>query len=268
MLRYVGKANGVEEEFQFLFDKESPEEFRRQQLDLSQYKPEESETLLQPQRESMGVITQREPSMSQSQVWWNTFKMTIMWSAVSFSTYLLHFQLKYLSGNIFTNNNYCAISDAIAVLSGGFIYSKIGLTRTYLLSFLIGIVGGLGIAYLEELHKLQSEHLLNDSHLGQQNLFKTLMPFAIFVAKFGVAMGFLTSYFASFIDDRIFPAEKRATSIGICNLVARGLTGLAPIINEMAEPMPMICFLAMLLLAFINTFYLNLETVPLQRKQK
>jgi hypothetical protein len=75
--------------------------------------------------------------------------MTIMWCSVSFATYLLHFQLKYLQGNIFMNNYYCAISDAIAVLSGGFIYSKLGLKVTYYIAFLLGIVGGLGILYIQ-----------------------------------------------------------------------------------------------------------------------
>ena len=59
------------------------------------------------------------------------------------------------------------------------------------------------------------------------------MPVSIVVGKFGIAISFLASYFASFIDDRIFPIEKRATAIGICNICARTLTGFSPIISEL-----------------------------------
>ena len=80
--------------------------------------------------------------------------MTIMWSCVCFCTYLLHFQLKYLQGSIFVNNNYCAISDAIAVMCGGYIYSKFGLKITYYLSYALSLIGGAGIMVLEYIHKV------------------------------------------------------------------------------------------------------------------
>lgn len=72
-------------------------------------------------------------------------------------------------------------------------------------------------------------------------------------------MAFLTSYFASFADDRIFPIQRRATAIGFCNLVARALTGMAPMINEISEPIPMGFFIIILGVALVNTFMLNLK---------
>jgi len=47
------------------------------------------------------------------------------------------------------NNYYCAISDAIAVLSAGYIYSKLGLKVTDYIAFLLGIIGGFGILYIQ-----------------------------------------------------------------------------------------------------------------------
>ena len=47
------------------------------------------------------------------------------------------------------NNYYCAISDALAVLSGGFICSRVGLKMTYNIAFTLGLIGGLGILYIE-----------------------------------------------------------------------------------------------------------------------
>ena len=84
------------------------------------------------------------------------------------------------------------------------------------------------------------------------------MPWAIFVAKFGIAFGFLISYMASFSDTRIFPIEKRATAIGICNIIGRSFTATAPLINEMTDPPPMYFFLAVCSVAWCYNFTLDL----------
>jgi len=84
------------------------------------------------------------------------------------------------------------------------------------------------------------------------------MPALIFLAKFGVAIGYLCSYYASFSDNRIFPIEKRTTAIGFCKFIGRAVTGLAPLINEVAEPFPMVCFASILGFAFIYNLTFNL----------
>lgn len=94
------------------------------------------------------------------------------------------------------------------------------------------------------------------------------MPICIAIGKFGIAISFLASYFASFIDDRIFPIENRATAIGICNICARSLTGLSPIISEFREPMPMVFFVGSLIIALICNSKINLEDSLLKKKSK
>lgn len=181
----------------------------------------------------------------------NVLKMTIMWSCICFCTYLLQFQLKYLDGDIFTNNNVIALSDLAASLTGSILYQKYGLKTSYYLSFTIGIIGSLSILYLEGNHSLPLE------------VVKKYMPVSILFTKYGIAMGFLSSYFASFVDNRIFPVEKRATAIGICNVAARSLTGLSPIVNELKAPIPMACFVCLLFIALMNT-----TTIQLQEESK
>ena len=78
--------------------------------------------------------------------------MTIMWSTVSFTTYLLHFQLKFLHGNIFKNNNYSAVSDVVAIIFGGKLFFKFGIQIAFYIAFTTGIIGGFGILYLESIH--------------------------------------------------------------------------------------------------------------------
>ena len=90
-----------------------------------------------------------------------------MWSAVSFTTYLLHFQLKYLQGNIFVNSNYCAIADSVAVVAGGLIFAKLGLKNTYYVAFSLGLIGGVGILQTE-IAKLQ----MNTDGLSQSEILE------------------------------------------------------------------------------------------------
>ena len=98
--------------------------------------------------DQLGPVEEDE-EMPQSQYYWNIARMTIMWSAVSFTTYLLHFQLKYLQGSIFINDYYCGLSDTMAVIFGGLIYSRLGLKNTYYFAYAMGLAGGIGILYLE-----------------------------------------------------------------------------------------------------------------------
>ena len=187
--------------------------------------------------------------------------MTIMWSAVSFTTYLLHFQLKYLQGSIFINDYYCGLSDTMAVIFGGLIFSRLGLKNTYYFAYAMGLAGGIGILYLELSQiKMISLGLTPAETLLRKAAISAKIPYCVLVAKFGIEIGFLTSYFASFTDDRVFPIEKRATAIGTCKFIARGLTALAPLVNELPDPIPMSIFVVTLGIAFIYNTTLNLPS--------
>jgi len=60
----------------------------------------------------------------------------------------------------------------------------------------------------------------------------------VFFAKVGANMSFQNVYSASFNENMIFPFYKRATAIGICNLIARGVTVAAPMVAELPRPWP------------------------------
>ena len=86
---------------------------------------------------------------AQKMVLWHTIRMTINWTTVSFTSYLLHYQLKFLQGSIFINNNYSAISDFIAIIVGGQMFYTLGIKKGYMVSFSCGMIGGGIILYLE-----------------------------------------------------------------------------------------------------------------------
>jgi len=192
-------------------------------------------------------------------LYWHTLRMTINWSTVSFTSYLLHYQLKFLEGSIFVNNNYSAISDFIAIIVGSQMFYHIGVKKGYMISFTSGCIGGSIILYLEYYNKMMRERGLDHQQLDDLNkMFYSRMPWAIFIAKFGTASGFLISYMASFADNRIFPIQKRATAIGFCNLIGRTLTSTTPMINEFEEPLPMYFFIGAMFIAWLYNFTFNL----------
>lgn len=52
----------------------------------------------------------------------NTAIMTVMWSVLSFSTWLLTFMNKKLEGSIYTNNYLESVAGGIATLAGCYVY--------------------------------------------------------------------------------------------------------------------------------------------------
>lgn len=106
---------------------------------------------------------------------------------------------------------------------GGYIYSNFGLKKSLIMAYLISLVGGACIFLI------QSKFVDILPFFAPLRLnFSDLMALLTMVTSFGVGAAMFAVYNACFSDDNIFPSSKRATAIGICNVVARGLTVLAP----------------------------------------
>lgn len=74
--------------------------------------------------------------------------MTIMWTACSFNQFLLSAQMKYFEGNIFVNFYIFGAAGVVAVLIGGFLYKKMGMRNTYILSYYMSIIGAAGVVVI------------------------------------------------------------------------------------------------------------------------
>ena len=83
-----------------------------------------------------------------------------------------------------------------------------------------------------------------------------VVPTVVFIAKVGVNMSFLNVYQASFGQNIIFPFYKRATAIGICNLIARGITIAAPMVAEAPKPYPACIMLLFSIFQLIDVLFL------------
>ena len=79
----------------------------------------------------------------------NVVTLTVMWSAASFSNYLLNFMNKYLEGTIFQNNYYEGLAGTIAVVVGASLYKQFGKKRAFMLGFGLALSSGMIIYLLE-----------------------------------------------------------------------------------------------------------------------
>ena len=77
----------------------------------------------------------------------------------------------------------------------------------------------------------------------------------MFFTKVGLNSHFQNCYTASF-GDILFPFYKKATAIGICNLIARTVTIFSSLAAELERPIPLILLLSGVLLALITSIFL------------
>lgn len=127
-----------------------------------------------------------------------------MWSACSFSAYLLNFMNKYLEGDIFTNNYAEGLAGITACLTGVHIFNLLGLRMTFVTSFLLLLSGGFAIFLLEAKIVLIPDGFLaifgyqSDSSLmykiAYQRALNCLVPKITFICKFGINLAFVSTY--------------------------------------------------------------------------
>ena len=72
-----------------------------------------------------------------------------MWTCGSFNQFLLSAQMKYLEGNIFVNFYMFGAAGVLAVLIGSFLYNKLGVKNTYIMSYYMSMVGALSILFIQ-----------------------------------------------------------------------------------------------------------------------
>ena len=73
----------------------------------------------------------------------NLICLILLWMTVAFAYYLIAFELKYLSGNIYINACVTTVAEIIGKLASGVLIFKIGLRPVYLGSFSTAAVGTL-----------------------------------------------------------------------------------------------------------------------------
>ena len=125
----------------------------------------------------------------------NLIRMSIMWTAASFCLYLLQYLNKYLSGTIFINYYLDGVAGVISAVSGQFIYNCLKKKWSYFLSFVLTLLGSLGIFLFESGYI--SPYFIDSmgcppsgypegSDKDREYHLKKIIPWFTFLAKFGV----------------------------------------------------------------------------------
>ena len=147
--------------------------------------------------------------------------MSLVWLATSFCYYLIlmladTFKDVYLTG--LTNG----LAEIIAYFINGFIYDRLGIKPTLMISFSIATIGGLLILIW-----------------GLDNQGSPLFFIFFLLSKFGITSNWTVNYAAM---DYLFPTLFRATAIGVCSFLARGFSSISFLVGGLDEPTPMIIF--------------------------
>ena len=143
-----------------------------------------------------------------------------MWCSVSFSYWLVNFQIKYIRGNVYTNSMTSSIADNIGTVLSAILYDKFGVRIAFLTCLVFTLSGGAAILLF---HSVAS-----------------WMPFFIMIGKMGTSSTFNLVFLSN---SDLFPTLFSATAMGICNFFARLSTIAAPQVAERPEPLPMTLYM-------------------------
>ncbi|CDW72340.1 organic cation [Stylonychia lemnae] len=172
---------------------------------------------------------------------YNLVLMTISWTCVSFSYFMISFFIKYLPGDIYENQSVSGLS-AFAFLFAGPISRKLDNKITLTLSFLIATLASLTMVVFMQLGISPEDGL---------SIF-------ILLIRCGVNLAFCLVFV---IHTQLFPPNFLATSYGICNFFCRSVTLFAPIIAEVEDKsIPMYTLLAACFIGTLSSFSLRQMT--------
>ena len=95
----------------------------------------------------------------------NLAKMTCMWSAASFNSYLMLMLNKYLEGTIFLNFYLEGFAGLIGAFSANYIYGWLGLRHSFMISYGVTLTfGGLIFAFESRILNPRLIYMLGLTH--------------------------------------------------------------------------------------------------------
>ena len=160
--------------------------------------------------------------------------MTTIWASVSYNFNQLVYQMKYLPGNIYSNNIVCAISDIFVTIICGFLAKGVGLNISYLIMSSISFAGGLSLIIKSD-----------PSSVG--------VMIMILLAKAGMTGTYALVYTGT---AQMFPAILAGTAFGFCSTIAKFLSIVSPMTAEANPPIPLYIFITLSALIFVSALFL------------
>jgi MFS family permease len=165
--------------------------------------------------------------LKQPKILTNLILMSLVWLATSFCCYLL-LTLTNTFERVYLTALTQSFTDIVANGISGYLYERIGVKLSFIISFAISAFGGILIL------------VWGLDHQESAGFFACFL-----LAKFGVTGCFNICYAAN---NYFFPTLFAATAFGICNFLARAFSSFSFIVSQLDEPLPMYFFTGLCLL--------------------
>ena len=168
--------------------------------------------------------------------------MSVVWTICAFTYYLGKFQITSVAGDIYKNSIFSSIADAVARPAGYILYKYYQGKTSLTILFAISFIGSFPVMFSEN---------------ASENFTGYVVPGCLFIMNLGTSATFGNLYM-SHLD--LFPIVFSATSYGVCNILARALTSLAPIVANFDQPTPEIIFTTLSFIAVVVTLFIRDKT--------
>jgi hypothetical protein len=207
----------------------------------------------------------------------NLTRLSVMWTAASFNSYLLIYLNKYLAGTIYLDFYLEGIASIVAYILGAPLYRNCKTKISFIIALAVTLIGSIGIYMFEA--QIISPYFIDDlgcppspyppeSEKDRNYHLALIIPWFSFTAKVGANLTMYCAYQASYANRQSFPILKRSTAIGICNLIARGSTILAPVCAELDKPIPSLILIIVSLIALLVSLTFPSEAQLKSQKSK
>lgn len=158
--------------------------------------------------------------------------------AASFNLYMIGFYLKYVPGSIFVSTLTACLGDIPLSICGGVLYHLKG-PRIAMPIFLVFATAG-AISLITWVKSAPD----------------FFIPIVVLMTRSGAKATFDACYLAN---ATIFPAIFAGTAFGICNLGAKIITIFSPLTAEVKDPVPMIIFATLSVIAAVLASLITVE---------
>jgi Na+/melibiose symporter-like transporter len=161
----------------------------------------------------------------------NLIILTLLWVAVSFDFYLMGFYLTNMEGDINQNSLWQGVGMILAFIMSAPIIDRLGFKRSFAFFFVLSIIPA--ALYTMIPHKSA-----------------TLISVLVFVGRLGICPCYSLTFIAS---NQLFPPAIKSSLFALCNIVARAVCMVAPIVALMKDPFPFQIFGFLALICCVAT---------------
>uniref|UniRef100_A0A7S3CJF9 Uncharacterized protein n=1 Tax=Strombidium rassoulzadegani TaxID=1082188 RepID=A0A7S3CJF9_9SPIT len=160
----------------------------------------------------------------------------VMAVTCSFNYYLINFYVKYLPGNIFTNQIVNSVSESVAHGLSMVVLAMLSIKKGYLCSFFVCAFSALLV-------------------IGSESSgMDWLVPVCVLGVKASISIAFCFLYFSTV---NYFPSAYLGFVMGFSNVAGRMSTIAAPMFAEQKDPIPMVSCIVLSVLSLACSLQLE-----------